>query len=407
MNLAPTLPRFSALTLALAACSNAGDTSTTPAAPSPVASVEGALRDVDVGRDLVVARHTLEHALEQNLLTGDPRDDAELALAAAWHGLGNDDRAVSVLEATLARHGRGTDWERQKDASRLLVRYLTGTDRVPSRSLGDIHALPVAPIARALAKTIPRTSKERADVAIARFGGDESSEKLGTFALDTALRQAAEEACPLCEDLSTYTSSSTYSDWTGLPAELERYANLVAVFYYDRENGIPARYDAYLPLPVAEIEERLLEGGKGFYAVKERVGAPAIVLFAAPRRAQLAAVEGAFAIQRELPKEPVPVDVPRGLTPREIQGAMRAGFPELKACYEALPEPRPAGTLELDFAIDPVGTAKNVSSARSSTMHNTTFVACALGVARTLTFPALGGSGDTTVRYPITLSPDQ
>jgi len=395
--------------LVLASCTAGPADLTETAEPSAVAAssaLEAAMHDVDRGVSLAAARSTIEAALQQNAVTGEARDDAELALAVACEGLDDHEHAVSTLEATMARHGR-SNWARQQDANRLLVRWLTGTDRPATRSRSDSSALPVAPVAHALARTIPRSSKERVDIAIARFGGDETSEMLGTFRIDGALRQDAEVECPLCDrDLSTHTSSSGYVDWTGVAVEAEDFGKTLAVFYYDQEAGkIPARYDAYLPMPSAAIEARL-QDGKGFYAVKERPGAPAIVLFAAPRRAQLASVESAFAVQTELPKEPVTVNVPKGLLPREIKAAMRARFGAFRACYEALAEPRPAGTFELAFAIDGDGKVQSASSANGTTMRAPGFERCMLDGARSVEFPALGGAGETTVRYPIAFQPD-
>lgn len=380
-------------------------TESTPSSVTPPSTIEAALRSVDVGKDLASAQTTLERALRDGTVAADARDDVEIALATAYQGQGDQERAVATLEATVARHGRD-DWARQHDVSRLLMKWLTGAEP-PARRRPDFSALPVAPVAHALAKTIPRLSKDRVEVVMATFGGDETSEMLGTFRLGDALRQEQQEQCPLCDgELSVHSSSHGYNDWTAIPIEAERFSSSLVVFHYDQERGkIPSRYDAYLPLPTAAIEKRL-ESGKGFYAVKERPGAPAIVLFAAPRTAQLSAVEGAFAVRTDLPKEPVEVNVPHGLLPREIQGSVRASFGALRACYEALPEPRPTGTFELDFAIDGQGHAKNVVAGRGTTIQVPAFTRCMTDAASKVSFAAIGGAADTTVRYPIQFSPD-
>lgn len=404
-----TLLSASATTVALvalaSACVATPGTETEKTSAAPAASVEAALRSVDVGKDLAGAQATLERALRDDTVATDARDDVEIALAAAYQGQGDQERAVSTLEATIARHGR-EDWSRQHDASRLLMRWLTGAEP-PARRRWDLGVLPVAPVAHALARTIPRTSKDRVEIVMAKFGGDETSEMLGTFRLDDALRQEQQERCPLCDRaLSVHTSSSGYDDWTSIPIEAERFSSALMVFHYDQESGkIPSRYDAYLPVPTAVIEERL-RSGKGFYAVKERPGAPAIVLFAAPRTAQLSAVESAFAVRTDLPKEPVEVNVPHGLSPREIQGSVRASFGAFRACYEALPEPRPSGTFELDFAIDGRGRAKSSIAGAGTTIHVPALTRCMVDAASKVTFAAIGGSADTTVRYPIRFSPD-
>lgn len=409
-----TLPRIATVSLFVltsAACAGSeapGEvtpaTSSDGSSTSRPAELEAALHDVDLGENLPSAKATLEQALQRDAITGDVRDDAEISLAIAHKGLGDDERAISTLEALIARRGH-SDWNRQQDVNRLLVRWLTGVDRLPSRP--DSSALPVAAVARALAKTIPRTSKERVDVQMARFGGDETSEILGTFRLDGALRQEAEDECPLCErDLATQVSSRGYTDWTGILMETEHFAETLAVFYYDLEYGkIPARYDAYLPMPSAQIEERLRDG-KGFYVVKERPGAPAVVLFAAPRRAQLASVESAFAELTELPKAAVSVNLPHGLSPREIKGNMRTQFGAFRACYDALPEPRPSGKVDLAFAIDGEGNVQKPSMADGTSIRQPAFTQCMLQAVQKVRFAALGGSRETTVRYPITFRPD-
>lgn len=397
------------LSLALAGCAGeeaapSGEANPeTKAASSPL---EAALHDVDLGVNLAAAKTTLETALQQNAVSGEARDDVEIALAVAYKGLGDDERALSTLEATIARGGR-SEWSRQQDATRLLVRWLTGVDRPPVRSASDPSALLVAPVAHALARTLPRSSKDRVDINLAIFGGDETSELLGTLHLDSALRQQAEEQCPLCDrDLSIRTNRSRYGDWTSLMVEAEHFAETLAVFYYDLETGkIPPRYDGYLPMPSAAIAQRLADG-KGFYAVKQRPGAPPIVLFAAPRRAQLAAVEGAFAVRTDLPEEPVSVALPQGLLSREIKAAIRGQFGAFKACYEALPEPRPSGKLELAFSIDGAGSVQRASAGPATTLDAPAFTRCILQEAEKVKFAALGGRGETTVRYPITFRPD-
>src|SRR5207249_4621936 len=121
-------------------------------------------------------------------------------------------------------------------------------------------------------------------------------------------------------------------------------------------NRIPARYDALLPIPSAEIVARL-ERGEGLISIRERPGAPPAILLAAPRESQLDAVEETFAAMTSLPTATTPVALSSALRPEEIRGVVRSARKTYKACYEALlaREPEAKGELVLRFGVEADG----------------------------------------------------
>ena len=109
MKTIPPVSPASLFVVVLAACTAGPADPTETVEPSAVAAssaLEAAMHDVDRGVNLAAARSTIESALQQNTVAGEARDDAELALAVACEGLDDHERAVSTLEATMARHGR-------------------------------------------------------------------------------------------------------------------------------------------------------------------------------------------------------------------------------------------------------------------------------------------------------------
>jgi len=118
------------------------------------------------------------------------------------------------------------------------------------------------------------------------------SDRLGTFNIGGAMREIQREKCPLCDDsLNVYKDISRHGSWVDIPAYRAKLGASLNVYYFDLgERKIPARYDELLPMPSAEIIAKL-EKGEGVIAARERVGAPSVLLVAAPRAAQLAVVE--------------------------------------------------------------------------------------------------------------------
>jgi hypothetical protein len=183
-------------------------------------------------------------------------------------------------------------------------------------------------------------------------------------------------------------------------------SSLVAI-YYDREDGVvPARYEAWLALPLAELNARL-DRGEGVVAVKSREGAPPLVLLAAPRQAQLAAVEESFAALKTLPTEPVRVALSPALVPAEIQGVVRGARGDVKACYETLlaKNPLAAGRVTLDFMISPSGAVQSAKVTGTGTANEDALLSCLVRVTEKLAFPSTAASAPTTVRYPLDLAP--
>jgi hypothetical protein len=416
----PTLPML-ALAAALAAgCAVPVDA---PAAdlPEPVAApkaqgvalrLEQAERSLDVGRDVAGARASLEEALRDPSMTLDQRDQARLALSRALEAGGDREAAVAPLEALLADHPEGQETPAEEAAEARLRKLLTGVDAEPPSAHED--ARPAPAFAHALTRyfTTPNAGNAPIEVSLLAFGGSiERSDRLGTFAVDRAVREDRRQACSLCDDhLSIRMHSSRTGSWVGIPKSRARLGKSLAVFYFDLGGKrIPARYDAELPLPSAEIAARL-ERGDGLVAARERPGAPPAILIAAPREAQLAEVEEALAAMKTLPVEPVTVQLKAALRPEEIQGVVRASFGAYRACYESVlkNDPAAAGTARLHFSIRGDGAVEGVSvETPEGALHDATFEACMSTPTRGLVFPANRATTPTVVTYPIAFAPPQ
>jgi len=110
-----------------------------------------------------------------------------------------------------------------------------------------------------------------------------------------------------------------------------------------------------------------------------------------------------------------PPDPPRELAccypAREaILGPIRATFPELRACYDALPaRGRPEGTVVFRFHVAAAGDVDE-ACAEAPTTFPETFTTCALAAFRTARFPARTADdvkrcGLLRATYPATFSP--
>ncbi|KYG07342.1 hypothetical protein BE21_29830 [Sorangium cellulosum] len=376
--------------------------------PDASLAIEQAERRLDAGREIAAARQALSEALADPALTRDQRDQARLAMSRVLEAEGDREAAIAAVESMLGEHAVDEPWPLQRAAERRLRLLVTGSEEKP---LPDepADAEQASPFARALARyfPVPESGPRELTVTVLTFGGSRDvSERLKTFAIPTAIRALRQETCPRCDRVSINRMSHGTDGWTQIPAARPLLGSSLAVFYFDLGNQrIPARYDADLPLPTADIVARL-EKGEGLIAVRERAGAPPAILIAAPRKAQLPAVEEALAAMAEVPAGPVAVPLPDGLTPAEIQAVVRTGFPAYRTCYEALLERRPdaAGKIPLSFAIHGDGTVADVQvDAAAATLRDATTDRCMVEATRGLRFPAIGQK--TTVVYPIEFSP--
>ncbi|HVY47506.1 MAG TPA: AgmX/PglI C-terminal domain-containing protein [Minicystis sp.] len=376
------------------------------ATPTAVASrLQQAERKVDVGSGA-------EAVDELAALRADPsaspeqRDQATFAYARALEAKGDEAGATRTLEELVARHGWERNWSLQDAAERELRRLVTGHEEAPRGYPARADDEPVAPFAHALTKYFAEKD-HRIEVHLYGFGGDSAtSDKLGTFNVARAIRTEREDACPLCAvDLNISTHSSRTDDWLGiLKAGADRERALVV--YYDSlgSRRIPARFDAELPMPSADVEARLARG-EGVVAAKERPGAPPAILIAAPRDAELAEVEAALAQMKSVPLEPVSVPLSDGLRPSEVREIVRGSRKDQRACYAALLERRPdaQGTLTLKLAVLPDGSVDDASSEATAGVRDADFARCMEDAAKKLVFPATHGRGNVT--FPVRLAP--
>lgn len=416
---ASRFPMLAAAALVAAGCANAvegpsSDMEETAATAAPQAQgvalrLEQAERSLDVGRDAAGALAAIEGVIADPAATPEQRDQARLALSRAHEAVGDHEAAIAAVEALLAAHPDGTHFPVEEAAEARLRKLVTGSDTPPERHPEDTRQ--ASDFARALAKyfPVPATGKAIIDIRILAFGGNgEVSDRLGTFAIDRAVRDLRREQCPLCQDrLGTSTSSGRTGSWVGIPRDRPLLGKALAVYYFDLGNGrIPARYDAELPLPSADIAARLAKGD-GLVAVKERPGAPPAVLIAAPREAQLADVEEALSAMKTIPAEPVAVPLKGQLKPQEIQTVVRGNFAAFHQCYETLLASNAAATgrIKVHFSIRGDGTTDAISAETDGTLHDAAFEGCVLAGFRGLSFPATHAATPTTVTYPIMFSP--
>ena len=385
-----------------------------PEASSPEAiEVERWRRELERGGDARPAKPALEALVASGDLPDEIADVARLVLARAHAALGETEPAVVLLEGLLAAHGSDRRWQLEEEVDALLSQLLTGKSP-PDGPSGRSETGKVAPFARVLAPYFPlEEATGRKDglpalhMELLFFGGsDATSTELGTFNVRGAAIELRRESCSLCpEGVQSDIHTSRSGSWLGMPRQRATSDKALVVTYMDLEhNRVPARYEHLLPLPVAEVERRLA-AGEGLYAARERDGAPPLVLVAAPRQGQLPDVERALASEKELPTEPVVVELSASLRASEIQDAVRASRPEQVRCYDALlaASPQARGRIAVSFAVQD-GRARNVSvTTESPGLDEPGFLGCVTKLFGALSFPK--SSKLTTVTYPIELSP--
>lgn len=380
-----------------------------PAAAEPVVvdaavRVEQAERALDVGRDVAGAKATLQAVALDKTAPVDVRDRAAMSLSRALEILKDQEGAIGAVEALLAAHGDDPSWPGQDAADRRLRKLLTGKDQRPEPARAAAEK--ASKMAKALADFFPAKKDAPVEVSILAFGGDSQvSDQHGTFQIGAALREKAQEACPLCEaKVNVRTSSSRSGSWTAIPAARGRMTSSLVVFYTHLADPIPARYDALLPVPMAEVTAHL-EKGEAVVVAKQRPGAPPVLLLAAPREAQLADVEEALAQRTSLPTSLEVIKVTANLKPHEIQGVVRAQMPAFRACYEGLlgRAPAAAGKITLGFTIQGDGSIAELSVAAEGAVDEGAMTRCVTDAAGKLRFDATGAT--STVKYPIAFSP--
>lgn len=373
-----------------------------PAAATPAdAALEEALANAETGKDPIRTRTTLEELLAGSSLSKEDKVRVDKALARLLRD-SDRERAVALLEDAVALG--------DEDAPKRLFAELTG-HQPPSPWRSGAEPT-IAPVAHALARYFPDASGER-DVQIEQvlFGGThELSERIGTFEIAGVLRQKAQAACGLCDEVRTkiHTSRSRMNLWSSIPREQSRLEHALVVLYVDETTMVPERYAKWLAAPIADVK-KAIEEGKGLYAVKERPGAPPIVTLAAPRDAQLPAVEEAFAKATVIPREPVTVPLAEGLSKDEIRTGVRNRLGAFKQCFDALlaRSPNARGKLELAFSVTGAGAVSEPRVTLDAGLDDPTFRACTEKVLSSVRYEAWSkdARAKTTVRYPIELTP--
>ncbi|MFO0587107.1 MAG: AgmX/PglI C-terminal domain-containing protein [Polyangiaceae bacterium] len=413
LRLRSIVPVF-ALAISASACNQPDvDTSTpddtTAAKPTSTEGasvrVEQAERALDVGRDVAGARATLEGIVKDTSVPADVRERASFALSRAFEAQKDTEGAIRTIESLLAAHAEDRSWPAQEQAEKRLRKLLTGKEDRPSPLRRPEEK--VAPVARALAAYFPAKKDGPTVIDLRMFGGDMGvSEGLGTFRIGDALREIADESCPLCDTkVKVQTSSSRSGGWTSIPGERPRLASALTVFYTHLGDPIPARYDDVLPVPMSEVLGHL-QKGEGVVIAKERTGAPPSILLAAPREAQLAEVEEAFSKMASLPGSLTVIKVSAGLKNEEIRSTMRAnGMPAFKKCYDELLKrsSTATGRTEIAFTIKGDGALDDVHVDATDGLKEGTFQRCMEAAMKTISFPATSQS--TTVKYPMTFTP--
>lgn len=368
--------------------------------------LERSLRALDRGADLATARETLARLTVDEALTVDDQDEAHLALARADAALGDEEAALSTLEKFLALRADQDRTAARERAEKHLRFLLTGSET--TRDVRLPTPVATAPIANALAGYFPADADGRVLIDVLALGIGRGRDS-GIYEIAEARRSVLEQDLTAKVDVGQSISSG---DWVSLPRALgEKRADMphpdrsMLVFYFDLgDKRVPARYDAYLPIPSDEIVERL-ERGEAFVVARERPSARPTIVLAAPRAAQLELVEQAFSKMTSLPLEPSVVPLEPRLLPSEIQGHIRAARGPIAKCYETARarSPELQGTLMINFEIDGQGRVSD-TKLETTSLDDADLLTCIEGLIQKITFPATGGP-KMTVRYPLSMTP--
>lgn len=368
--------------------------------------IERAARALERGDDPTAAKADLTALLDAPGVGPDELDEARLTLSRIHSALGEDEAAIAAVEELLSLRADRDRFPARDAAEKRLRLLLTGAENEKDPKLPG--TLEVPPATKALAKLFVPDADGHVLVEVFAFGRGRGDAH-GLFDIAEAKRMDLEQ--DLSSKIGVSQSISSAGSWIALPraigekaADMPQADRSLLVFYYDLGDlRVPSRYDDYLPLPSDEIAAHL-QRGHGLVALRRREhGLPTIVI-AAPRRAQLDAVEAAFAQMSELPTEPMEVPLAQKLTPQEIQAVVRGAKGEIKACYEAAlaKDPKLSGALQLELEIDGAGRV-TAASVGESTL-GAAVDACVAGVGKGLTFPASGGER-VKVTYPLSMTP--
>ncbi len=379
-------------------------TSAEPAITEASVRLEQAERSLDTGRDIDKATLTLVELVRQTSVSSEIRDRASLSLSRAYELQNDKEHAIAAVEALLVSHVDDHAWPGSDAANKRLRKLLTGKDEYQDSLRGGAET--VSRFARTLAHFFPAKKDSAVEIPILAFGGEsEVSEKQGTFQIGAALRQKAEEACPLCDaKVRVRTSFSRSDSWTSIPASKEKMAHSLVVFYTHLDDPIPSRYNALLPIKMEEVIAHL-EKGEAIVSALQRKDAPPVILLATPRKAQLAELEALLADRTELPATKEVVKVAPNLMPHEIQSQVRTKMPAFRACYESLlgRAPGASGKVTLAFTIAADGGVTDLHVATEGPQFDSGMGACVTDAANTLRFAKTGVT--TTVKYPVSFTP--
>lgn len=368
--------------------------------------LERAQRALDRG-EAKAAEEELERMLESDEMEGEERDEALLALSRACEMNGDDEGAIDAVERILIANAANERFETQEVAERRLRLLLTGAEDTSNIRLPASGDLP--PITWELADFFEQGTDGRVLVDLYTFGRP-SRERGGIFEIAEAKRFKLDQ--DLSRQIKVGQSISSAGSWLSLPKamgvqqeDMPQADRSMLIFYYDLgDNRVPSRYDDYLPMPSEEIAS-ILEKGQGVVAARKREHGKPVIVIAAPREAQLEAVEEAFSRMTEMPFTPVTVPLTPKLMPGEIQGVVRASFGAMRKCYETAlkTDKTMEGKIALSFEIDRDGYVSSGTIGEGTTLREPTFVQCMLSKLRDLKFPASGEK--TQVTYPIVMSP--
>lgn len=368
--------------------------------------LEKARRSLDRG-EVKAAEPELE-SLAELAEAGDDKNEVLLALSRAYEANGDLEGAVDAVESILIENAGRETYAAEDEAEKRLRFLLTGTEEQVAPRLPAKGDLP--PMTLALADLFD-PAEDGTVLVDAHLFGRPRNDHGGIYEIAEAKRFKLEQSGTTAKVSQSMTTSGS---WLGLPRamaetkdDMPQASRSLLIFYFDlQDNRVPSRYDEYLPIPSEEIVSAL-ERGEGLVAAKKREGGKPVIVIAAPRKAQLEAVERAFGDMAEIPWSPVSVAVKPNLTPGEIQGVVRSNFGAFRSCYESMlkRDKKAEGKVLLQFEIDGQGDIVKNTIGEGSTLKDATLDTCMLAAVADLKFAASGLATTTKVTYPIAFSP--